>query len=340
MLKVGMIGFGAIAKLHKAAYDALSNNGKNIRLVAVCDTSLEQFTHSTALNISSTTVSTHNFNKYSVLDEMLEKEDPDIIDICVPTPVHCRLACEMLGKSKNVLCEKPMARTYEECQLMLDAKNKSGKQLMIGQCVRFMPHYRYLKTAVCEKTFGEIKSAFFYRLSSPPVWGFKNWLLQPEKSGGCLLDMHIHDLDFSRFLFGEPDQISCSSSGFYADYDLVHSRLVYSRGSSDLSLTVEATGDWSLSPSFPFSSGYRVNAEKATIVCEGTKVTVYPIQGEAFSPELDNSEVFYSEIDYFRSIITSGAENTINPPESAALSVRLAESLRASADAGGTLLKY
>lgn len=334
-IRVGMIGFGGIARLHKAAYDALEEKGIGVKLVAVCDTSLEQFTKKSAINISTgESDDVHDFNKYSVLDEMLEKEELDLIDICVPTMMHAELSCKMLAKGYNVMSEKPMARTYEQCTEMIAAKNKSGKNLMIGQCVRFIPDYMYLKELCETKKYGNVKSAYFYRLSSPPTWGFKNWLLDPEKSGGCLLDMHIHDLDFARYAFGEPKKVSCTAAEVNAKYDTVQSRLYYD------GFTVEATGDWGLSPNFDFSAGYRVNFEAATVELKDGKVTVYPFDGEKFEPEYEKSDYFYNELDYLVKVVSGEVENTVNPPESAAMSVKLAETLRASADNDGAVIAF
>jgi len=335
LIKVGMIGFGGIARLHKAAYDALEENGYNVKLVAVCDTSMEQFTKKNSINISVDEGNgTHDFNKYSVLEEMLANEELDIIDICVPTMLHATLACKMLSLGYNVMSEKPMARTYEQCLEMLEAKNKSGKKLMIGQCVRFIPDYMYLKELVESKKYGNVRTAYFHRLSSPPTWGFKNWLLDPEKSGGCLLDMHIHDLDFARYAFGEPNAVSCTAAEVNAEYDSVQSRLYYD------GFTVEATGDWGLSPNYDFSAGFRVNFEAATVELKDGVVTVYPFEGEKFIPEYDKTDYFYNELRYLVSIVRGEKENIVNPPESAAMSVKLAETLRKSADEKGRIIEF
>jgi len=333
-IKVGMIGFGGIARLHKAAYDAISEKCA-VKLAAVCDTSMEQFIKKSAINISAgENADVMDFNKYTNSADMIASEELDLIDICVPTPFHSAIACEMLSKGYNVLSEKPMARTYAQCLDMLNAKKASGKTLMIGQCVRFIPEYAFLKDLCVSGKYGRARTAYFYRLSSPPTWGFKNWLLEPEKSGGCLLDMHIHDLDFSRYLFGEPEKVSCSSTSINAKYDTIQSRLFYD------GLTVEATGDWGLSPKYVFSAGYRVNFETATVEFKDGTVTVYPYESAPFVPEIEKSDYFRNEISYLLGVLRGEYENTVNPPESAAESVRLTEVLRESADNGSAIMKF
>ncbi len=330
MKKVCIIGFGGIAQsVHMAAYRYLEGKGK-AKIVAACDVDPNRFSGGVQINIGGgDDNAAASLNTYTDIDEMLEKENPDLVDICVPTYVHEDITVHVLKKGYHVMCEKPMSLSYDKCQNMIAVAKKAGKQLMIGQCVRFFPEYAYLKELLDAGTYGKPLSAVFRRLSPPPMWGWQNWFMNAELSGGALTDLHIHDLDFVRFAFGEPKAVSCNGQKVYtAGYDVAHSTLYYD------DFTVLAIGDWSLE-NVPFQADYMVSLEKATVCAAGGTVTVYPRGAEAFTPEISTVDGYSAEIEYLVDIINGEIENTKNRPESAALSVKLVETLIDSANKNG-----
>ncbi len=332
MLHVGLIGFGGIAQAHRAAYEKLAKEGAPVKLLAACDIDPEQFKRRIEINLGASDVDpASKMACYTDLEEMLAREPLDLIDICLPTPLHAPYAIDMLGRGYHVLSEKPMARTSGLCQAMVDAAAKSRGQLMIGQCLRFFPQYEYLRGLVQQETYGKAISAVFERTSGPPRWAWENWFMDYERSGGCLLDMHIHDLDMARALFGEPEAVSCVTRDVQSRMDVVHSTLFYGDGKP-----VFALGDWSME-GCPFQHGYRIGFEQATVIFDGSKVTVYPRGGDSFAADLPYEQSgIEREIRYFTGLLESGRPNEINPPQSALRSVLLAEALRDSALAGGT----
>ena len=68
------------------------------------------------------------------------------------------------------------------------------------------------KKLVDEGTYGKVKSALLQRKSAPPYWGWDNWYLDYSRSGGAIMDLHIHDIDYARCAFGEPKEVSCSTA--------------------------------------------------------------------------------------------------------------------------------
>ena len=133
MLKSCIIGYGNIAVSHKKGYDKLLD----VSVVAACDIRPER--REKAIS--------HGLRAYESVEEMLEKESPDFVDICLPTYLHCEYTVKMLEKGYHVLCEKPMGRNPDECQKMLDAAKNSKKHLMIGMCLRYDSFYNKLKGA-------------------------------------------------------------------------------------------------------------------------------------------------------------------------------------------------
>ena len=334
MLNAALIGFGGIAKSHRRAFQMLKELGK-AQLVCAYDVNPEAFTKNVTINNETADeITQENINFYTDLEKMLAKEKIDFIDICVPSYLHKEMSVKMLERGYHVMCEKPMSLSYTDCLEMIEAANKSKRQLMIGQCLRFYPAFDYIKEIVDTKKYGEVIGAYFSRLSTPPTWGWDNWFMDPKRSGGCITDLHIHDVDIIRYLFGEPDAVGCRATSSVCAYDTVHSSFMYGN------TPVTAIGDWTLL-GIPFRAECRIDLEKATITFDTTDVKVYPKDGtESFIAPPKNLNGQFGELSYLIDVIEGRRENTKNPPESAATTVKLVELLRASADNGGRILEF
>ncbi len=334
MLKAGLIGFGGITNVHKNGYKTLEKQGK-VKLVCAYDVDPEAFTKKTAINIdASNSVQTNDIAFYTDLEEMLANHELDFLDICTPTFKHKELATLLLKRGYNVLCEKPMALTFADCCEMIAAAESSGKELMVAQCLRFFPEYEYLKEIVGSNRYGKVLSAFFTRLSPPPTWGWKNWFMDYTRSGGCITDLHVHDIDIARYIFREPEAVSCRATDGCSRYATVQTSLIYGN------TPITAIGDWTRN-GVGFSAGYNVALEGATVILEGGKVSVYPKDGsEPFSPALGAIDGYTGEIEYFCDVVEGRIKNTRNPATSAARSVKLIELMIQSADNNGEILKF
>ncbi len=330
-VRVAMIGFGGIAKSHKRGYEILEKQGAPIKLVAICDINREQFTKVQAINLEGNPkYDLSGQTLYTDLDQMLEREAFDMVDICLPSFLHKEYATRMLRAGKHVLCEKPMSLSSADCQVMIDTARECGKKLMIGQCLRFEPMYLFLKDAIDQNTFGKVKNAFFERLSSMPRWGFEGWYHDTARSGGAILDLHIHDVDMVRFLFGEPKAVSAVSYDTETRWTVINSRFLYEDGK-----IVVANASWDESNSTKFGYPYRVNFEKATVTLQGGKITVYPVGGTPYEVELVRADRMAEEIKFLAMSILEDTENDKNPPESAMMTVKLVETLRESCAQNG-----
>ena len=336
-IKVAMLGFGGIARSHRKAYWRLAQEGNTgIELVAICDIDPAQFTNSVAINLGADqTAKEEEIHTYTDLDEMLAKEEFEMIDICLPTYLHKEYTVRMLRAGKHVLCEKPMSLSYEDCDEMIRVAKEEGRKLMIGQCLRFDLSYLYLKECIDDGRFGALKSVFMDRLSAHPTWGFENWFSDSSKSGGCLLDLHVHDIDMVRFFLGEPRAVSAISYDGISRWEMVNTRLFYD------GVMVVVNGSWDESPTRGFESGCRLTFEKAQVVLNGRKVTVYPNEGEVYEVEIPKCDYYAEEIRMIaNTIMDPSIKNEANPPESARNTVALMNKLRDSADLGGQVLAF
>ncbi|WP_217591694.1 Gfo/Idh/MocA family protein [Cohnella sp. GbtcB17] len=339
MLKVGLIGIGFIGRAHLDQYLRLEQEDYPIRVTAICDTDPKKFEGEFTEGNIGVGNAEYDFSKYRVytnLDDMLASESFDYVDIALPTFLHDAVAIQVLKKGFNVLCEKPMALDSKRCKAMLEAAGRSGKHLMIGQCLRFWPAYEYLKDCVDKSAWGAVRSARFYRGSSAPVWSNQNWLLDESRSGGALVDFHVHDADMIRWLFGNPASVSALGRNVYpgSGYDILSAQYVYPDGK-----IVSAEADWSLPPSIPFEMSYRVGFDEAAVVFTGGKVTVYPKEGSAFTPELSADTGFYREIVYLADCLLNGRVPSVSQGDDVAASIRLVEAEKRSADGGGKWIK-
>ena len=252
MLRVGLVGVGAMGSGHLSNYLRLMREGQKVQLVAVCDVRPEQMERKDNadlnIEIQHETFEAH-YNKYTNYLEMLDKEDLDYVDFAVPTYLHAKLAIQALETGHHVLSEKPMAMTVQECEQMIEASMRTGKTLMVAHCLRFWPAYEELKRIVETGEWGAVVSAMFFRGGSTPQWSFEDWLRKKEKSGGVLLDQHVHDVDTIQWLFGTPESVQTLARNVIpgSGYDAVSTNYFYPDGK-----VVNAMDDWTINGDFAF----------------------------------------------------------------------------------------
>jgi predicted dehydrogenase len=249
-----------------------------------------------------------------------------MIDVCLPTYLHSRFTTESLLAGKHVLCEKPMALTSAECDTMITASKKSGKKLMIAQCIRFWPEYAYIKQVITNKTFGKLTNIYCRRISPTPVWSYQNWLLNRKTSGGAIMDLHVHDIDYIVYLFGKPDRVKshgvCNQSSKTSGVDYVITQYLYNNKTD---VTVE--GGWHYQPGFPFDMSFTARFEKATVVFNPALTkpfAVYKSNNTTEYPDILKSDGWNEEIKYFVDCIIDNKPVKISTPAESRLAVKLA----------------
>lgn len=327
-MKICMLGFGMIAGSHLKGYRKTMQAGSEDKLVAVCDIRPERL-EALQKEIAKYPDVLGGVHAYADYNEMLEKEAPDIVDICLPTYMHRDFTVELLGRGYHVQCEKPMALTAADCDDMIRAAEKSGKVLMIGMVLRFEPLYLELKKMIDDGRYGKLKSIHFERLSDYPTWGYRNWFGDMDRSGGVALDLHIHDVDMIRFLFGEPEAVSAVTVGDHnCDCITIESRFHYK------DKMVSAIGDWGRAEGTPFAMYYYANFEKATVTSDTKGNITVCADGEAKPYEYERRDRMQMEAQYMESL-AKGAKNEINPLWSAKKDVELVHTLLESAKREG-----
>ncbi|MEO6939565.1 MAG: Gfo/Idh/MocA family oxidoreductase [Candidatus Kapaibacterium sp.] len=183
-------------------------------------------------------------NYFTDIEQLLASSiasDIQAIDICSSTDAHKPIALAALAAGKDVLVEKPIARTYKEAKEMVDAAAKYGRKLMVGMNNRFRPDTMILKTFIEKEELGKIfyiKSGWLKQQSSLAAWH-----QQKEKSGGgVFLDMGIVMLDMALWLLNYPAVLSVSASAYNQQTKTVEdSAAVFARLENDVTLTIEVS---------------------------------------------------------------------------------------------------
>ena len=317
MVKVGLIGCGGIGAVHAKSWFELKDRAK-LQAVADFDTK------------KATEVAEGKAKVYSDALKMLQEEELDGVDICLPTFLHAEYVILALKYVKNVLVEKPVCLNEQQAEQMFKAEKESGGTVHVAQVVRFDSPYQYLKKVVDSGEYGKVISANFHRISPKPVW-IKDYD-NPEKTGGMAIDMHIHDVDYIRYLMGaSPDDVKASVAK--DEKGIVH-HIWGSYRYGNACLVAEAS--WNYPTSFVFSRCFRVMLEKATLVLDESDVLkVYPEDGEPFVPEVEedinkdlginisNFGMFLKEISAFLDYVEFGKGSGAAPLKDAVEALRI-----------------
>ncbi|MGI8483876.1 MAG: Gfo/Idh/MocA family protein [Thermomicrobiales bacterium] len=147
------------------------------------------------------------------MEEAFASNNVDAVLIALPTFLHSAATKLATSYGKHVFCEKPIARTSEDGQAMVDACDAAGVVFMVGHVVRFFPEYARIKEILDAGTLGRIATVRAARLS-PPVMERSPWFADVEKNGGVVLDLMIHEIDTLRWYFGEAERVFAHGLSF------------------------------------------------------------------------------------------------------------------------------
>lgn len=333
MLRVGIVGLGFMGKMHFEIYRAMP---EKVAVVAIADVGRDKLAGDWSaiggnMAMGEGAADLSGVATYDSPDALIADASVDVVDITLPTYLHRDYAVKALHAGKHVLCEKPMALNAAEADDMLAASEKTGKLLLIGQCIRFWPAYAKTRELVLGGRYGAVKTARFQRFSTMPVWNRDGWLLDPARSGLAALDLHIHDADFIAHLFGLPESVSSFGGTLHPDgFDHILTRYAYPDGK-----LVTAEGGWEYAPGFPFSMTFAIHMEQASLeLAADSTLTLYPVAGEPEAIPLAAGTGYQYELAHFVECLAENRESPILTARSARDSVRLVEAEIRSAATG------
>ncbi len=170
---------------------------------------------------------------YESLEALLQ--DP-VIDACIlatPPHTHYELGMQILQSGKHLFCEKPLALTVEHCDALLQAAQQAGRVLMVGQVLRLFPLFWQSKQWLQEGVIGEPVAVHLQRRGHELNLFKEGWRADPALSGGVLLEMNVHELDYLRWLFGEFKVVAAQGRQPFAEPNFIqhwHALLRFENG--------------------------------------------------------------------------------------------------------------
>lgn len=305
MTRFAIIGFGFMGAAHLATIRKF----RDARVEAIVESDAAKLLQATTGNITINDADTSldDVQIFATFEDMIRAAEVDCVVICLPTFLHAEYSIKALRAGKHVVCEKPMALSLKECDLMISEAMKSHRKLFIAQCIRFWPEYSILKSFVESGELGRPVSFLFRRLSGPPFWGkVQNWFLDAAKSGGCVFDLHVHDVDFVNHLLGRPDSVY--ATGLFDDRGTNTAVMAQYRFRDKVLCFVEASWRYP----FGFKMSYTAVFEKAKIEYDSAaspSLTLFRVNEKA--PEIlqaPKEDGYYYQYDYFLSCL-SGEQN-------------------------------
>jgi predicted dehydrogenase len=148
---------------------------------------------------------------------MLEAGLLAMVIVASPPFLHRPLAEDALKAGAHVFVEKPMAVTLEECDAMQRAAEDAGRLLMVGQVLRYYPTWRYIRERVAAGAIGRPIGARVTRIGGGFGTYSVPWRMEMAKSGGMLMEINAHEIDFLCELLGEPRRVYGALGQFLDD---------------------------------------------------------------------------------------------------------------------------
>ena len=323
-LRIGMIGAGAISRAHLPAVAAHDQ----AELICVADVDLDRARERAEQFGCSRAAADYN--------DLIAMDDVDAVIIGIPARFHADAAIRAAQAGKHVLCEKPMARTLQECDDMARAADQAGVTLAIAFVRRFDPEWGKVRELVQAGAVGRPclwRRAAQGSAPQPPTYGA--WYAQSEFSDGPLSESGAHDFDFVRYTFGDVEAVTASSwqMGRHGDVRDTNTVVVDFQSGDQM----QCFWCWALPPKTTGAtvSGLDVLGPDGVIRqpqrVEGSRytVTVARAQGEdeVIPFEVDRTKSwFYEQFDDFLQAIETG-----RPPRGSGLDGRRAQEVTLAA---------
>lgn len=204
MINVAIIGTGNISPAHISAYLAFPQRCKIVALVDIypekAKAKAEQFKLDAEI--------------YDSHRKILDREDIQLVSICTPPYTHAEIAIDFLNAKKNVIVEKPMAASLEECDAIIEAARRNNRKLSVIAQNRFKTPIMNLKKTLDTGIIGDVVHAqvdsFWWRGHCYyDLWWRGTW---EKEGGGCTLNHAVHHIDMLSWIMGIPKEITAVMS--------------------------------------------------------------------------------------------------------------------------------
>jgi predicted dehydrogenase len=185
-VRVGIIGSQFIATIHAESFSRVPN----CDVVAVASPNrahVDEFAEAHGIP--------HAFTDYQ---ELLALDEIDVVSLALPNDLHLQATLDAAAAGKHVICEKPLCRTLEEADQMIDACKSAGVQLFYAEELCFAPKYVRAKQLADDGALGDV---FLVKQSEEHSGPHAPWFWDVSRSGGgVLMDMGCHGIAFARWV--------------------------------------------------------------------------------------------------------------------------------------------
>lgn len=255
MINVGIIGGGNISHAHIKAYNSFPDR---CRIIAISDMYPEK---------AEAIKDKYNLNAaiYNDYVELITKNDLDLVSICTPPFTHSKITIDCLKRGIDVLCEKPMASSLEECDEMIRVSLETGRRLSIVSQNRFKTPIMKVKRLLDSNAAGkvlhvQVDSLWWRGHSYFDLWWRGTW---EKEGGGCTLNHAVHHIDMLCWIKGLPREITAVLGNLNHDNSEVE----------DFSVALSRYDDGSVS-SLTSSLVHHGEEQKLIFQCEKAKISV------------------------------------------------------------------
>ncbi|MFO0011566.1 MAG: Gfo/Idh/MocA family protein [Planctomycetota bacterium] len=304
MVRVGLIGIGFMGWIHYLAY----RRSSKARLVAFAskDSNKRQGDWRGIqgnFGPPGDFIPLDQLQVFDSLESMVRSPDIDVIDICLPPHLHASAALLAMQHGKDVLIEKPLALTRKECESVQSTAESLGRMALVAHVLPYMGPFAYATEVVQSQRYGRPIGGYFKRVISDPTWIPDFY--EPDKVGGPLVDLHVHDLHWIQLLFGNPSGFETVGRNRGAVSKYVH--VLYHFDDPDIA--VSSSSGVIDGPGRPFTHAFELHLESATLhfefaafsdVAETMPLKVITADGQVIRPSLpqaDDIDSFLAELD-------------------------------------------
>ncbi|TXK85046.1 Gfo/Idh/MocA family protein [Paenibacillus sp. N3.4] len=301
-MKVAIVGCGNMGAIHANNIGQLPD----VDFVGAFDVRIEAADRIASL---------YGTTSYTSFEKMMEEADPDLVCVLLQTPYHKEYVIKAAEYGKHVFCEKPIALTVSDAEEMTAFCESKGVKLFIGHVVRFFPNYADIKNRIDAGEIGKIGVAHSKRVGPHPGKA-SDWYNDLETSGGVIMDLMIHDIDFFRWTMGEVKTVyTLNYRNQEMDYALVTLRFE-NKSIANLEAFWGYPGSFRYSVEFAANKGLirfdskdanslNVNKRISTTTSSGGKVAV------PLSPS--NHDPYYAELKHFIECIQTNKPLLVTP---------------------------
>ncbi|NLB15321.1 MAG: Gfo/Idh/MocA family oxidoreductase [Clostridiales bacterium] len=207
ILNIGVIGCGTIANsAHIPNYKKLQEEGK-VKVKYLCDIILERA--ETAVKKWGVGTAVKDYK------DVINDPEIDAVSVCTPNKMHRFISIDAMRAGKHVLCEKPIARNYQEALDMQKVQHETGMTLNIGVVNRFNGAVNKIREIIAAGDLGEIYQtnvSFRAHRSIPGLGG--DFTTKEIAGGGVLIDWGVHYLDIAMYCLGDPKTKTVSGAAY------------------------------------------------------------------------------------------------------------------------------